>query len=183
MKFNFNFIPNDFIEITNTNGKVWNFPNAKIIGQGESLSLSLSSSSSSSFKTIPNNFFIGDSRGLDIFSRNPVTLLAICYSSFSDSAIESFISKRPESLPYITIQPILNPLKWMLWSKLISKRENSFAIRGDIPEAIEIFGMENKYAGYVFLVDSLGQIRWKAAGVATDEELKQYQEIIKMLST
>ena len=117
----------------------------------------------------------------DLFRRNPLTLLAVSYSSFSDPAIESFLSinkNNKDSLPELVIKPILNPIKWILWSKLIQRSEKSFAIWGDLPGADEIFGMENKFAGYVFLIDSFGKIKWKAAGVATVDELKSFNAAI-----
>lgn len=106
----------------------------------------------------------------------------MCYSSFSDPAIASFLSEYPSNLPKVVIRPILNPLKWIIWSKLIVADENSYTIRGDVPGAIDIFGMENKYAGYVFLIDSFGNIRWKAAGMATLEEINEFKNMLKMLT-
>lgn len=111
-----------------------------------------------------------------------MTLLAVSYSTFSDPAIETFIKEAPENLAKLIVRPVLNPVKWILWSKLIGgSRENSFSIFGDLPGSIEVFGMENKYAGYAFLIDAFGAIRWKAAGPATPEELKEFHKTIKML--
>ncbi len=54
-------------------------------------------------------------------------------------------------------------------------------LRGDLPGAEEVFEMQNKVAAYVFLVDTKGLIRWKAAGVATETELRHFKETIKEL--
>lgn len=64
----------------------------------------------------------------------------------------------------------------------MNRSKHYFSIRGDVPQSVEVFGMENKYAGYVFLVDSCCQIRWKAAGIATGEELEEYKCVIKNLT-
>ena len=155
----------------NTEGKVWNnmaFPESQC---------------EKSFKTIPENLKIGEIPAIELVNRNKATILAVSYSSFSDAAIESFLGSISSNVPKIIIQPILNPLKWIVWSKLLSKKNDYFVIRGDLPKSIETFGMENKYAGYIFLIDSSGIIRWKAAGPADEEELKQLQEQIKNLTS
>lgn len=162
----------------NTDGKVWNHPK---------LSKSTSYALNSAVPTfIPVDFKINKkATAMDIFRQNTLTLLGVSYSSFSDPAIESFVEAAAFNsnfcnvkLPKLIIKPILNPLKWLLWSQLIPATENSFTIWGDIPFAIEIFGMENKFAGYVFLIDSHGMIKWKAAGVATANELKSFNATI-----
>lgn len=132
-------------------------------------------------KAIPRNFNLDGISAMELFRKNRFTLMAVSYSTFSDPAIESFLSASPEKLPKIIVQPILNPLKWILWSKLIISKKNSFSIRGDIPGAIDVFGMENKYAGYVFLIDSFGAILWKAAGMATPEEIEELHKKLKQL--
>lgn len=152
-----------------TEGKVWK---------------TMSSSEPYSYKkTIPKDLRIGKLSLIDLVQKNKATILAVSYSSFSDAAIESFLESVSSSkVPRIIVQPILNPLKWVIWSKLVAKKNDYFVIRGDLPNAIETFGMENKYAGYIFLIDSSGTIRWKAAGPASEEELKQLNEQIKILS-
>lgn len=132
-------------------------------------------------KHIPANLKIGNIPAIEFMRKNKATILAVSYSSFSDPAIESFLDSVPTSVPRITFQPILNPLKWILWSRLLSKKRDSIVHRGDLPSAIEIFGMENKYAGYIFLIDSSGLIRWKAAGPATPEELEELKDKINFL--
>ena len=154
-------------EITNTNGKVWSHMQIDKSGRGIG---------------IPSEFKLGNDYEIDIFRRNKVTLLTVSYSTFSDSAVETFLSEIPPCLNKLTVRPILNPLKWILWSRLIGLRENSFAIFGDVPGSIEVFGMENKYAGYVFLIDAFGAIRWKAAGPATPQELLELHNTIKTLT-
>ena len=156
-----------FLEISTTDGKVWK-------GASENATEGLN-------KYVPEKLKIGKECARDIFSRNSLTLLAISYSSFSDRAIESFITEKTKRIPHIVLQPILNPLKWLLWSQFMSSSSHHFPIRGDIPESIEVFGMQNKYAGYVFLIDSRSMIRWKAAGAATDLELEQLNSIIVSL--
>lgn len=155
----------------NTEGKVW--------GQFSNSKLPTTTSTIIDFDLEINK---KTTKALDIFRRNPLTVLAVSYSSFSDPAIESFLStinnNNKDYIPQLVIKPILNPIKWILWSKLIPKSDNSFAIWGDLPGANEIFGMENKFAGYVFLIDSLGKIKWKAAGVATVDELKSFYDTI-----
>ena len=156
----------------NTEGKVWN-----------NMAAFPESHPDKSFKTIPENLKIGKIPVIELVSGNKATILAVSYSSFSDAAIESFLGSISSNVPKIIIQPILNPLKWIVWSKLLSKKNDYFVIRGDLPKSIETFGMENKYAGYIFLIDSSGVIRWKAAGPADEEELKQLQEQIKILTS
>ena len=152
--------------MTDTNGKVW-----KVGTEQDKLG-----------KCVPEEFKIGNENAKEIFSHNRATLLAVSYSTFSDPVIESFISACPSNLPQIVIRPILNPVKWLLWSKLITCKSNSYSIRGDLPGAIDVFGMENKYAGYVFLIDSVGKIRWKAAGTATTEEITELETKFKQLT-
>lgn len=156
-----------------TEGKVWINMTSSESQTGKSL------------KTIPGDLKIGEIPVIELVNRNKATILAVSYSSFSDSAIESFLALESSisyNIPKVIIQPILNPLKWVIWSRLLSKNPDCFVIRGDLPNAIETFGMENKYAGYIFLIDSSGIIRWKAAGPANEEELKQLQEEIKNLT-
>lgn len=152
-----------------TEGKVWS--SKSIEGQANKI------------KTVPAEFNIERNRALDIFRLTKATILAVSYSSFSDPVIESFLTAIPPSIPKIIVQPILNPLKWILWSKLMTKGQDYYTIRGDIPSAIDVFEMENKYAGYIFLIDSHGAIQWKAAGPATTKELAELTEKIKALTT
>lgn len=152
----------------NTEGKVWKHATL--------------SNFDKSPKTIPANMKIGKVPAIEFMRKNKATILAVSYSSFSDPAIESFLDSVPNSVPRIIFQPILNPLKWILWSRILLKKSNSIVHRGDLPSAIEIFGMENKYAGYIFLIDSSGLIRWKAAGPATAEELEELKDKIKLLT-
>lgn len=158
------------LEIMTTEGKVWENK------------ISNESQLDKSLKTIPKELKIGDISAIDLVQRNKATILAVSYSSFSDAAIDSFLESTSSKLPKIIVQPILNPLKWLIWSKLVSKKNDCYVIRGDLPNAIETFGMENKYAGYVYLIDSSGTIRWKAAGPANEDDLKQLHEQIKILT-
>lgn len=158
------------LEITNTNGKVWMNSDTPHI--------------SSTFQTVPRDMKLGNDFAFDVFRRNKVTLLAVSYSTFADPAIDTFLAATDiQDIHKIIIRPILNPLKWLLWSKLIAPRSDSFAIFGDVPGAVDVFGMENKYAGYVFVVDSDGKIRWKAAGPATPAELLDLNATINKLKT
>ena len=133
-------------------------------------------------KIVPKEFKICGKCALDMFRLNKFTIMAVSYSSFSDPVIDSFLALIQPNFPRIIVQPILNPLKWILWSRLIKKGKDYYMIRGDIPSAIDVFGMENKYAGYVFLIDSKGTIQWKAAGPATAKETEELSEKIKTLT-
>lgn len=159
-----------FLEIMSTEGKVWKH---SVLSKSEF---------DKSLKSIPSNLKFGNSPAMEFIRQNKATILAVSYSSFSDPAIESFLASIPNSVPKIGFQPIINPLKWILWSKLLMKKSNFIVHRGDLPSAIEIFGMENKYAGYIYLIDSSGFIRWKAAGPATAEELEELKDKIKFLT-
>lgn len=64
----------------------------------------------------------------------------------------------------------------------MTKDRDHYISRGDIPSAIDVFGMENKYAGYIYLIDSDGVIQWKAAGPATNNEIEVLSERIKHLT-
>lgn len=151
----------------NTDGKVWN----KDLSEANK-----------SIKAIPTDFKIGNIKTSEMFRKNGATLLAVSYSSFSDPVIASFLSESPTNLPKLIVRPILNPLKWIIWSKLLDSKEDSYTIRGDLPGAIDVFGMENKYAAYVFLIDSFGSIRWKAAGMATPQEINELKNTFKLLT-
>ena len=158
------------LEMMTTEGKVW-----KNRANFESIT-------DKTLNSIPKDLRIGKVSIMNLIQRNKATVLAVSYSSFSDAAIESFLGSIPSNTPKIIVQPILNPVKWLVLSKLVPKKMDCILIRGDLPGAIEIFGMENKYAGYIFLIDSLGTIRWKAAGPASEEESRQLNEQIKILS-
>ncbi len=108
-------------------------------------------------------------------------MLTVSYAAFSDPAITSFTSQLPVSVPHLLLRPILNPLKWLLWSRLIPKSPNTTILRGDLPGAEDVFEMYNKSAAYIFLIDSSNLIRWKAAGPATTSELESLQEAIEIL--
>lgn len=151
-----------------TEGKVW--------------SLKVNEDRIEKVQVVPTEFKIGSYRALDLFRLNKITILAVSYSSFSDPVIDSFLALIPSNIPRIIVQPILNPLKWILWSKLIAKNKDHYTIRGDVPSAIDVFGMENKYAGYVFLIDAKGMIQWKAAGPATANETEELVKKIKVLA-
>lgn len=155
----------------NTEGKVWNNM------------IHLELEPDKYLKIVPIELKIGGKSVIEFVKQNKATILAVSYSSFSDSAIDSFFGSISSSVPKIIIQPILNPLKWLIWSKFVPKKKDYFAIRGDIPFANDIFGMENKYAGYVFLINSSGMIVWKAAGPATEQELKELHQKIKSLTS
>lgn len=135
-----------------------------------------------SIQSVPSEFKIKNESVAEIFKRRNLTVLAVSYSTFSDSAVDSFISQVPPEIPKLIVRPVLNPLKWILWSKFINSENDSVVIFGDVPGSIDVFGMENKFAGYVFLIDKMGIIRWRAAGRATEDELKEFLKVIKTLS-
>lgn len=62
---------------------------------------------------------------------------------------------------------------------MIPSQPNSQILRGDIVGSADVFGMDNKIAGYVFLVNSRGEILWRAAGPAAESELVDLQNVIK----
>ena len=136
-----------------------------------------------SIRNVPLELKFGNDMAIDIFRRNKATLLAVSYSTFADPAIESFLSETPSTVSKVILRPVLNPLKWILWSKLIGPRGNSFLLFGDVPGSIDVFGMENKYAGYAFLIDASGSIRWKAAGPPSSDELIEFHCAIKAITS
>lgn len=130
---------------------------------------------------VPEGLQIDDKPARVFFHQSKATLLSVSYAAFSDAAVSSFTSHFPD-LPSYHLRPILNPLKWLLWSRLIPAAPNSKVLRGDLPEAVEVFKMCNKVAAYVFLIDSASRIRWRAAGPANEAELLSLRAAIKELS-
>ena len=150
-----------------SNGNVWKKPAIK--------------STNEPILKLPENLKFGSEKAIDIFRRNKATLLAISYSTFSDPAIENYFSALPHDFPKYVMRPITNPLKWALWSSFAKNNETSYTFFGDVPKAEDIFGMENKLAAYLFLIDSAGKIRWKSAGPPSVTDLVELKDKIKIL--
>lgn len=157
------------LEIMDTNGNVWRSENLAV--------------PTGPFVKIPDSLKIGSVKAIEVVRRNKATLLAISYSSFSDPSIDAYFSALPEDLhlPKYVLRPIINPLKWALWSGFINNSGNTFSFFGDLPQAEETFGMQNKLAAYLFLIDSAGQIRWKSAGPPSATRLDDLKDKINIL--
>lgn len=131
----------------------------------------------------------------DLVQARPASLLTISCSSFSDPHVESFrepfLASEVPRCGIIDLRPIPSRIKYAVWGMLVKR-----AARKTVPEALHrsyfvyrggnelrsMLDITNLFAGYTFIIDRNGCIRWRACGTATEPELKSMFNCFNLLS-
>ncbi|ORZ29384.1 ATPase assembly factor ATP10, partial [Catenaria anguillulae PL171] len=112
-----------------------------------------------------------------------VTLVTLACSTYGDNQTKSFEMAFRQAYPHVPVYQISmadTPIKaWILKlnlrytrAKVPKEQWDKYFVATKLPvdQALEELKVTNKYVGWVFLVDHRGRVRWRANGVATEQE-------------